>query len=67
MKRNKIIATVGPSCSNVETLKEMIEAGVDAFRFNFSHGDHESHMDYFNKIRDISKSLKIESINLCFF
>jgi pyruvate kinase len=59
MKRNKIIATVGPSCSNVETLKEMIVAGVDAFRFNFSHGDHDSHRDYFNKIRDIAKTLNI--------
>lgn len=57
MKRNKMIATVGPSCYNPETLKEMILAGADAFRFNFSHGDHDSHLDYFIKIRDISKSL----------
>jgi len=57
MKRNKIIATVGPSCFDSDTLKEMVLKGVDAFRFNFSHGDHNSHKDYYKKIRTIAKSL----------
>jgi pyruvate kinase len=57
MKKNKIIATIGPSCFKIDTLKEMILSGVDAFRFNFSHGDHESHRDNFNKLRNLAKSL----------
>jgi pyruvate kinase len=59
MKRNKIIATIGPSISNDEILKEMITAGVDAFRFNFSHGDYRSHKDFFIRIRNIAQSLGI--------
>jgi len=43
--------------SQTKILKEMILKGVDAFRFNFSHGDHDSHKDYYNKIRAIAKSL----------
>jgi len=57
MKRNKIIATIGPSISNDEILREMIITGVDAFRFNFSHGDYRSHRDFFMKIRNIAQSL----------
>ncbi|MDY6821193.1 MAG: pyruvate kinase [Deferribacterota bacterium] len=58
MAKAKIIATIGPSSSSKETIREMMLAGVDAFRFNFSHGDHNSHRENFNNIRDIAKSLK---------
>jgi pyruvate kinase len=38
MRRTKIIATLGPSCSNEETIQKLITSGVDVFRLNFSHG-----------------------------
>jgi pyruvate kinase len=43
LRRTRIVCTLGPSCRQVETLQEMVEAGMDVARFNFSHGDHEFH------------------------
>jgi pyruvate kinase len=46
MRRNrkaKIVATLGPASGDVETINALFEAGVDMFRFNFSHGSHEDH------------------------
>ena len=44
MKTNaKIVATLGPASSSQDVLLKMIEAGVNVFRVNFSHGDHETH------------------------
>ena len=37
--KTKIIATIGPACDNKTTLKAMLDAGVNAFRLNMSHGD----------------------------
>jgi len=40
-KKTKIVATLGPATSKKETLREMILAGVDVFRINFSHAAYE--------------------------
>jgi pyruvate kinase len=40
-KKTKIVATLGPACSTREVMKDMIEAGVNVFRVNFSHADYE--------------------------
>mgnify|MGYP000005419677 FL=1 len=40
----KIVATVGPACSQYEQLLDLVNAGVDVFRLNFSHGTHEDHL-----------------------
>lgn len=50
-KRTKILATVGPASESVETLSEMIRAGVNVFRLNFSHGTHEYHSQVLTNIR----------------
>ncbi len=42
-KRTKIVATVGPASASAERLRELVEAGVDMFRINFSHGNWEAH------------------------
>ena len=42
-KRSKIVATVGPASNNKETLTELIKAGANVFRLNFSHGTHDDH------------------------
>jgi pyruvate kinase len=44
-RRTKIVATVGPATRSTETMAELIEAGVDVFRFNFSHGTRADHAE----------------------
>ena len=43
MIKTKMIATLGPSCTRAETIKDMIDNGVDVFRLNFSHGTLDEH------------------------
>jgi pyruvate kinase len=50
-KHCKILATVGPACRSVDRLEEMIRAGANLFRLNFSHGDHEYHRVSLENIR----------------
>lgn len=55
MRKTKIVCTMGPSCSDHETLKQMCEAGMNVARLNFSHGTHESHaaqIELIKKVRD---------------
>ncbi len=51
MRRTRILATAGPS-TPLPVLRELIRAGADAFRLNFSHGTHESHAAMFALIRE---------------
>lgn len=50
----KIVATVGPASSGPEQLEALIDAGVDVFRLNFSHGTHADHRQVFTAIREIA-------------
>jgi pyruvate kinase len=50
-RATKIIATVGPACSSDERTAELVHAGVDVFRLNFSHGTHALHGDAIRRIR----------------
>ena len=54
-KHCKILATVGPACHTVEKLEEMVLQGVNLFRLNFSHGDHEFHRTSLEMIREVQK------------
>lgn len=56
-KRTKIVATLGPSSSNKETLKNMILEGVDVFRINFSHAEYENVKKIVKLIRSIGTEL----------
>jgi len=49
----KIIATLGPSSSAPATIRSLFDAGVDMFRLNFSHGNHEDHKKRFEAIRAV--------------
>ena len=51
VRRTKIVATVGPASSDEKTLSEMVEAGVDVFRLNFSHGTRPEHAESISHIR----------------
>ena len=55
-KRTKILATLGPATSTPEKIDELIKAGTNGFRFNFSHGSHEERLDQIKWIRDASRA-----------
>lgn len=57
MKRTKIVATIGPSSSSKEVLKEMIKAGMNVCRLNFSHGTYEDHADVIQRIEELNEEL----------
>jgi pyruvate kinase len=54
--RTKIVATVGPACDSYEKLLELVKAGVNVFRLNFSHGSHEDKLNIIEHIRNINKT-----------
>jgi pyruvate kinase len=54
-RRTKIVATLGPATSSEERITELIEAGVDVFRLNFSHGEHDVHEANVKRIRAAAK------------
>jgi len=55
MRRTKIVATLGPGSSSPEVIEEMIRAGVDVFRLNFSHGTAEEQSHRYDMIRACSE------------
>jgi pyruvate kinase len=55
-KRTKIVATVGPACEAYDQLLDLVKAGVNVFRLNFSHGSYEDKLRIIEDIRKINKS-----------
>ncbi|HNI44402.1 MAG TPA: pyruvate kinase [Chitinophagales bacterium] len=55
--KTKIIATVGPASNSKENIKTLIESGVDVFRLNFSHGEHEDHLKVINYILEANEEM----------
>ncbi len=51
--KTKIIATIGPACDNTETLQAMLDAGVNAFRLNMSHGDEASKRHLYSLVKSL--------------
>lgn len=51
-RRTKLVCTIGPASSSVEVLEQLIRAGLDVARLNFSHGSHENHAKTYNLIRE---------------
>lgn len=58
-RRTKIVATLGPATDNRETLKNVLAAGVNVVRLNFSHGIAQDHIDRANTVRELAKELGI--------
>ena len=56
-KKTKIVATLGPATSKKEVLRQMIEAGVDVFRINFSHADYEDVSERIKMIRELNEEM----------
>lgn len=57
MKRTKIIATIGPASEKKEIFEELIKAGMNIMRLNFSHGSHEEHLAKIQTLRELNKKL----------
>ncbi len=56
-KRTKILATLGPSSHEKETLRKMVHAGMNVARLNFSHGTAEDHREVIGSLRELSKEM----------
>lgn len=55
MRKTKIVCTIGPASRDPETLKAMLQAGMNVARVNFSHGTHDEHretIETFRRVRD---------------
>ncbi|HID65185.1 MAG TPA: pyruvate kinase, partial [Anaerolineae bacterium] len=55
MRRTKIVCTLGPASQSEETMREMIRAGMDVARINFSHGSHEIHARNIALVRRLAR------------
>jgi len=56
-RKTKIIVTVGPASRPKDKVRELILAGANLFRLNFSHGTHAEHLEALNTIRSVSTEL----------
>lgn len=57
-RRCKVLVTIGPAIEEKAQIKQLLEAGVDGFRFNFSHGTLEDFLPLIDRIREISRELE---------
>ena len=64
MRKTKIICTIGPACEEEEKLRELMLAGMNVARFNFSHGTHEEHKIKFERVNKISSELGLQVATL---
>jgi pyruvate kinase len=64
-KRTKIVATIGPSSRDENMLRQMIRAGMNVARINFSHGDHETHRKAIEDVRRIAAEEQVVVALLC--
>jgi len=51
-RRTKIVCTLGPATSEIDTIRALIEAGMDVARLNLSHGSHEVHAGLIRMVRE---------------
>ncbi len=59
MVNTKIVATIGPATSSKQKLADLVDAGVDVARLNFSHVDHETHLKTYETVRGVSEKTAI--------
>ena len=58
-KKTKIVCTMGPACEDEETLRKLIENGMNVARFNFSHGTHESQKAMMERVRKVADEMGV--------
>ncbi len=59
MRKTKIICTIGPASNNEDTLTNMVLAGMNVARLNFSHGTHESHQETIDLIKKVREKMNL--------
>lgn len=64
-KRTKIVATIGPSSSDAEVIRQLIHYGMNVARINFSHGTHATHGETIDRIRKVSAEEKTVVAVMC--
>jgi pyruvate kinase len=57
-RRTKLVATLGPSSSDEPVIERLVDAGVDVFRLNMSHGDHAGHRTAYDRVRRAAEKRK---------
>ena len=57
LRKTKIICTLGPAVDDEESIRKLIRGGMDAARFNFSHGTHESHLATLHRLKTVRDSM----------
>src|SRR5699024_2355319 len=55
MRKTKIVCTIGPASESEEVLTQLIDAGMNVARLNFSHGDHAEHQQRIERIRKVAR------------
>lgn len=60
MRKTKIVSTLGPASNDLKTIKALINAGANIFRFNFSHGDHEEQLGRMNLVKQAMKETGVK-------
>ncbi|MCY1274076.1 Pyruvate kinase [compost metagenome] len=56
-KKVKILATLGPAIKGIDDIRQLVEAGVNLFRLNFSHGEHADHAQRYQWVREVERQL----------
>ncbi|NCB64304.1 MAG: pyruvate kinase, partial [Clostridia bacterium] len=59
LRKTKIICTLGPAADTVETMRALIDAGMNAARFNFSHDTHEKHLVKLNRLKHVRDEMGV--------
>ena len=57
MRRTKIICTLGPAVDSEDMIRTLIRTGMDAARFNFSHGSHPEHLERLNMLKNVRDAM----------
>ena len=59
MRKTKIVCTIGPACRDLDTLRKMVNAGMNVARLNFSHGDHEYHAGTIRLLKQVREEMNV--------
>src|SRR5690625_5881035 len=62
-RRTKIVCTLGPASSDLDTIRQLIRAGMDVARLNFSHGTQDDHLRMINLVREAGEDRKSTRLN----